>query len=343
MAATGIVYLAIHIWNLILVFSGFELGWSCVYYDIEGNFLRFAVHIVQVPRWIFWIFALPIYYFPLVLFRTIVHRDVQALLRYPPRLALKIYQRLAQRAEAQKRPANAATELLDLTPLPNTPKPPLASLLSTYDILLLIAANLHYSDFRNLTLASRHVRHAALHRLPPDHYIRYTCHPDERTGRIRCFLCDIPCCTSCCTFTPIRQSPLPFHLESCRPYCHGCYITHIHRDPHTYDGNELMATTCECHPEPSRLQWLWDYLYRAEYLETENTQERRHVCRQCNTLNDRELTKKWDRRAMWELMHPEAREGMNSCVMCKKDVRGALRWWVCGECGLECTSGVHLA
>jgi hypothetical protein len=146
-----------------------------------------------IPKAILWIIQATIYYVPLGIFRCCVPLKIRSKVRVARRSTIKGGLHLEQKAEIQMDAYRSTSE--------EAVRPrrrcgggegrnvPLSSFLRTYDLLILVARELHYVDVVNLACTSRSVREAVL----PAHDFdrrtavlsRYTC--DNR--KTRCWLC----------------------------------------------------------------------------------------------------------------------------------------------------------
>lgn len=230
-------------------------------------------------------------------------------------------------------------------------KSPLADFLGTYDMLILVAQELHYLDVINLSYVSKSVRESVL---PAEDFDRriavfrtYTCHDMEKS---RCWVCANQICLLCRQSPLIPLTTLLHHLDTCIPYCAMCYRLSINRRrPDRYERTK--DPVCACAPvtgTPSLLQRL--FRGRAHYKDPQTTLFRRarEVCRECNLLSADQLLAKRLPKTKRELQ--EGRGGRDGKVWtecgnysCRKDLGTGPRWWVHISCRKECSSSAHRA
>lgn len=218
---------------------------------------------------------------------------------------------------------------------------PLANFLSIYDILILITEELHYTDIVHLTQVSKSVREAIIpttdyaQRLA--HFRLYTCSPTTKT---QCWLCENQICANCKHERFLKQLPLYWHLDTCRPYCNKCYFGKIQ---HARPSQRQTPPHCRCKPatmKPNFLYrwWKGDAYFRDQQLAFIT----RLVCSDCNYMTDEDLLSRREESTRLELKDP-GRRGMERCTVCEERLGRGPRWWVCGResCGKECRDFCH--
>ncbi|KAF2873478.1 hypothetical protein BDV95DRAFT_592839 [Massariosphaeria phaeospora] len=198
----------------------------------------------------------------------------------------------------------------------------LSNFLGIYDMLILVAHDLHYIDIMNLRLTSKSVRQAILpaqdygleKRL--DHLKRYSCDADNR---MKCWVCTIQVCAGCKVQCRLPNAPLYVHLERCRAYCTPCYKDQAH----PWNTIALLRfpglTNCVCDSlsvPPNLFQRLAN---GSEYYKTRRIAIR-HVtkvmCRSCRVLTNYETLVKTKKRTQVELKNSHRQEGAR-CDNCK--------------------------
>lgn len=204
-----------------------------------------------------------------------------------------------------------------------------------YDVLVLIARDLHYVDLVNLSLVSKSVRDVVFPRSDfatrSEHFKIYSC--DELT-KTQCWVCMIQVCNSCEIQRPIRETSLIFHLDVCKMYCSSCYYTHVCRST----LNSRTSTKCGCAPRdqpPSA----WSALWRTRAPHVLPQLRYPHICRLCNMLDDQTLLSLREARSKAEMRDLARQPDCSKCAQVLPP-KGP-RWWVCTRCTKECRSHVH--
>jgi hypothetical protein len=293
------------------------------------------------PRLVIGFIAVWLWYIPIIFFR-LLPLCFKSRSRYARRFALKSGQALANKTEVKMRHIMNKDVMKSYMSGEGAPTE-LADFLSIYDILILIAEDLHYVDVLNLGLTSKSVREAVLpssaasQRL--NHFRMYTCEPQTKS---QCWVCTNQVCEPCGYSRALKQRSLYYHLDVCRPYCNKCYFRNIQKKP-----QRIRAETpvCACAPPPDHPNWFTRYMngklyYTSRWRLIPNVG--RVICQQCNVLSNDEILEKRKKRTKVELRDVK-RKGMEKCAVCHEELRGGPSWWVCTNCKKECTSFLHAA
>jgi hypothetical protein len=155
---------------------------------------------IHTPKGILWTLVGIFWTFPQALFRCLPI-STQSKVRFGRRYAVKTGLGLEQKCEL------GVTELKDVYKQSRRrrsarykggpgERSPLSDFLGTYDMLITVSEEMHYSDIMNLSRVSKSVREAVL----PAHdltrrmeiFRRYTCTDGLKTD---CWVCDKPICT----------------------------------------------------------------------------------------------------------------------------------------------------
>ncbi|KAF1847114.1 uncharacterized protein K460DRAFT_383614 [Cucurbitaria berberidis CBS 394.84] len=226
---------------------------------------------------------------------------------------------------------------------------PLSEFLSIYDLLMLVAEQLHYLDVVNLSRVSKSVRESVLPAHDFDrrmHVFRtYTCEPSEKST---CWTCSNQICSSedCAQPQLIPQTTLLHHLDCCKPYCTSCYKAHLLRSPKSSRGEPY----CRCAPVPANPNLYLRLLNGTTYYVNQQTKlprVMRPVCRECNLHGDVKLLKIGEKRAKLQLKQGLQETGKEWTMCARVGCGGSLgigpRWWICSKswCGKECKSLLH--
>jgi hypothetical protein len=161
----------------------------------------------------------------------------------------------------------------------------LSQFLGVYDMLVMVAKYLHYSDLVSLSTVSKSVRESVL----PSHDIsrrltlfrRYTCEPGEKST---CWSCTNQICIFCEKTWAVPKTVIFHHVDNCVPYCASCYHAHIIRDSRLFRSRSDGNPSCKCalNFAPNR-KVFWRMFNRHTYyskLLSLNRNDRR-VCGNC--------------------------------------------------------------
>ncbi|ORY16586.1 hypothetical protein BCR34DRAFT_584250 [Clohesyomyces aquaticus] len=195
-----------------------------------------------------------------------------------------------------------------------------------YDILQLIAGQLHYVDLVNLSLVSKRVRAAifpSLEDSAEDRQLRfYSCEGDKKTA---CWTCGIQVCQVCLKLRNAKDSITSFHMRCCEARCSKCF-----REALVPVISGHFACACYRDGHTSYVSGLYRH------------SQSRYVCRDCNKLNDKKLC------ALREERDKEVYRRLTTqslaCAKCKELLpRTGMRWWVHTQagCGRECRASCH--
>ncbi|OCK79624.1 hypothetical protein K432DRAFT_417213 [Lepidopterella palustris CBS 459.81] len=207
-----------------------------------------------------------------------------------------------------------------------------------YDVLVLIARDLHYVDLVNLSLASKSVHDAVFpgsdFLTRSEHFKMYTC---DIASKTQCWVCTVQICDECQIIRSLRETPLVFHLDICKPHCSPCYFSAVCQQ----NTDRLGNTRCACAPRSEITKWQKIWHGPSATLNLSTTAPSRGICRLCNVLDDATLLGAREARSRAE-MRDAGR--FKNCSKCAGSLgsRGP-RWWVCGRCKKECRSHVHPA
>ena len=229
----------------------------------------------------------------------------------------------------------------------------LAQFLGVYDILVMVAKDLHYIDVMNLARVSKSVRESVLpsndlaRRLPI--FKLYTCDADDKRS---CWICTNQICVECYQVPAIPQETAIYHMENCIPYCKACYHVHVLDRPHG-QKQRFRKKYCYCGPrrappKNALLRFLLNTSYltkKPRYLES----IRRSVCRNCDRQITEELLSLKEKATKSMLKEGIRSDGerWTNCAgpACNKRLGSGPRFWVCIKlnCRKECTSTLHQA
>ncbi|KAF2188957.1 hypothetical protein K469DRAFT_564483, partial [Zopfia rhizophila CBS 207.26] len=290
--------------------------------------------IISFPRFIAVVLYL-LWCIPVAIFRCLPI-GIKSRTRYTRRIAVKTGQRLSTPHEIKLRKLRPNHPVMRYQGGDGGEPTGLADFLGVYDILMLVAENLHYTDIVNLSLVSKSIREAVLPVADYDrrlnHFKMYTC---QARSRKQCWVCTNQICKKCKHFRALKQTTSYFHLDTCQPYCSSCYFTHIQLPPQP----RVDPRVCRCAPPSPTPSFLQRLFHDKQYFI--NAQHTKHVtrmvCRECNRYLDSELLENREKRTRAELRNP-GREG--KCVKCEKWIKG-VKWWVCGNCKKECVARCH--
>ncbi|KAL2105804.1 hypothetical protein VUR80DRAFT_7725 [Thermomyces stellatus] len=193
-----------------------------------------------------------------------------------------------------------------------------------FEILLLIARDLHFADLVSASRASKALRTglfgtgdvAAVLRAVRDN----TC-PGGRNDN--CRLCGLRTCGYCQELLPVAASLASRHMTICRPYCSKCYFK---RARETHWGAKHRAA-CALSQD-------------IEVGATPNGGlETKLLCRLCVALTPEERRERFEVRDRAEV-RKRVREP-TTCGKCSVALPKGTMWWVCHGCFAECPSNLH--
>ncbi|KAF2806448.1 uncharacterized protein BDZ99DRAFT_573960 [Mytilinidion resinicola] len=215
---------------------------------------------------------------------------------------------------------------------------PLADFLN-YDILVLIARDLHYVDLINLSLTSKSMRDVVFpgtdHAARSDHFALYTCEPDSKT---ECWNCTMQTCRGCGFWSHMPQTATLFHLDGCEPYCSSCYFSNVC----ARKGKAMDNTKCVCAPKPPPSWWkriMYGETATRVQVAASGTAPSRLLCAMCWDMGSLEVAQRREERTKAELRDPNR---CKTCAKCGLGLGRGVRWWVHKQCGKECRSRLHL-
>jgi hypothetical protein len=229
----------------------------------------------------------------------------------------------------------------------------LAQFLGIYDMLVLVAKNLHYADLINLSTVSKSVRESVL---PSNDVSRrlnmfrlYTCGPDNKTT---CWNCTNQTCDGCQVNFPLRQAVIFHHVDNCVPYCASCHDMYILRHSRVRQNRFKGDPSCTCAPEPAqRRKLVWRFLNRRAYYTEPLGFPRtgRQVCHNCSHLGEEEVFLQKGKNAVLMTKKGLKSNGekwkMCANLGCGRTLGSGPRYWICKlyGCEKECRSTVHQA
>ena len=229
----------------------------------------------------------------------------------------------------------------------------LSRFLAVYDMLIMVAKDLHYTDIASLSSVSKSVRESVL----PSNDVssrlgifrRYTCGPGEKNT---CWGCTNQICDGCEEYSFMPHAPALHHLENCVPYCASCYHTHIVRNSRNSRSRAKGNPACVCVKLGSNWHQraFWGFLNsHAYYTEMRLSQTTRRLCRICSQVDNEELAMRKAESAVRLLKKGLKSDGgkWKTCAVlgCGRSLGSGPRYWVCKDClcGRECKSTIHPA
>lgn len=206
--------------------------------------------------------------------------------------------------------------------------------LFSYDILVLVARNMHYSDVVNLGTVSRRVRAVVLHQSSDtrewsSRMRRFACEEDSRGG---CELCGTQVCAGCRVNWQMDMTAEASHRILCRPLCLQCHCAAKLRQ---------RRRACGCWDErrhkfsPRNLSQsnAWRLQADADNFGV------RMVCGSCEKGSHlQERLREKDRRDLERV--GESTGVLLPCAECNEPVWGSM-WWRCERCKGDCRSLLH--
>ena len=219
-----------------------------------------------------------------------------------------------------------------------------------FDVLVLIARSLHYTDLRNLALAARPLRQAIFPIGDSERRAQlrtYTCPGDSPQP---CASCGVKTCVSRSGFGTLQswsahgsdvrngRNDLAFegcgqmrynlsqwgmhHLRHCIPRYSACALNAIQR--HERSPERSSQLQCSCRSTRHRM-----------------SSETRRLCRYCSRLDRQELRSRLKKSDEVQVQR-QRRVRPTTCATFQVALPlREPRWWECTLCGRECKSDVH--
>jgi hypothetical protein len=230
----------------------------------------------------------------------------------------------------------------------------LSQFLAVYDMLIMVARHLHYTDLISLSSVSKSVRESVLPSNDVSHRIKmfrlYACEPN---GKTTCWSCTNQICDDCQEDFPLRQAIIFHHVDNCVPYCASCYHMYIVRHPRLLRNKTKGDPPCNHAPkQPNQGRKLFrNFLNRRAYYTEPLDSYRtvRQVCHTCSRLAEEEIFVRKGKSAVGMIKRGLKSNGdkweMCANLGCGQSLGTGPRYWICklSGCNKECRSTIHQA